>query len=87
MGVYQRLKAWIPLLHEALGTRRHRVATDIRRAGDANDHAGLFEELDPGYSSDPVHTVTVKENGGRWWVVVVWWWGGEDSHDWNCSGV
>ncbi len=64
MGVYQRLKGWIPLLHEALGTRRHRVATDIRRVGDANDHAGLFEELDPGYGSDPVHSVTVKENGG-----------------------
>jgi hypothetical protein len=64
VGVYQRLKGWIPLLHEALGTRRHRVATDIRRAGDANDHAGLFEALDPGYGRDPVHSVTVKENGG-----------------------
>lgn len=62
VGVYQRLKEWIPLLHEVLGTRRHRIATDIRRAGDASDDAGLFEELDPGYGSDPVHSVTVKEN-------------------------
>jgi hypothetical protein len=64
VGVYQRLKGWIPLLHEVLGTRRHRIATDIRRAGDANDDAGLFEELDPGYGSGPMHSVTVKENEG-----------------------
>jgi hypothetical protein len=61
--VYQRLKEWIPLLHEALGTRRHRLATDIRRGVDGVAGAG-FEELDPHSAGEPVHNVTVRENGG-----------------------
>jgi len=57
LGVWQRLSAWLPLLHELCGTKRQLISVDERIA--------RMEGMQPGEveSSERLSRVLIKENG------------------------
>ncbi len=61
-GVWQRLPQWLPVLHEAAGTRRHlcTVDPDIAR----------IENIPPGAGENPdnIRSVKIREHGVRYLV-------------------
>jgi 23S rRNA (cytosine1962-C5)-methyltransferase len=61
-GVYTRLPEWLPILHEALGTKRHLISVDREIA---NIETIPYKGLE---NPDGVRSVKIKENGVRYWV-------------------
>jgi 23S rRNA (cytosine1962-C5)-methyltransferase len=60
LGAWQRLPAWLPLLHECFDTRRVVVSVDqdLARIEGIPQHGGA--------SSDPLRTVKIREHGVRY---------------------
>ncbi len=60
LAAWQRLPAWLPLLHESFGTRRTIVSVDpeLARIEGIPKHGGV--------ASDPVRTVKILEHGIRY---------------------
>jgi 23S rRNA (cytosine1962-C5)-methyltransferase len=60
LGAWQRLPAWLPLLHECFDTRRVVVSVDqeLARIEGIPHHGGV--------SSDPLRTVKIREHGVRY---------------------